>query len=357
MHNRLLAGNGQLAVATALACQIDDYRACAHPFNRCGRDQLGSRPPGNECGRHDDVEAGDRLVECLLLGCALLVGELACISAFACGFDTQVKERCAERLDLLGNLGANVVAGGDGAEAAGGGKRLQACDPGSKHEHLGRRNRARGGHQHREESGQLFGGEDHCLVAGNVALGRERVNCLRAADPRHCLHRKRRDLGVPCGDGSWRARQRRKKTNQQRVGLHRTDLLRRWRRDRDHDVGTPDIGRLDDLRSRLLEGRVGDQRALSGALLDNNIDAAAAQLADDLRNQRDAPLVCSMFLRDGNLHRVTKTKRFVTTNGLRLRRVPRGGHRRTVRTGSARLARAASACDVTQTGVAELERE
>ena len=55
------------------------------------------------------------------------------------------------------------------------------------------RDRAGGGHQHREEPRHAVGGDQHGLVAGDVRLRGERVHRLGARDPRHGLHRERDD--------------------------------------------------------------------------------------------------------------------------------------------------------------------
>ena len=80
--------------------------------------------------------------------------QLAGVAALGLGVAEalDLEELRAERLDLLLDGGADVEGGDDGAEPARGGDRLQAGDAGAEHEHLGGRDRARGGHQHREEA-------------------------------------------------------------------------------------------------------------------------------------------------------------------------------------------------------------
>ena len=185
-----LAGLGQLAVAARLAGEVDDHRAGLHALDRLGGDQPRRRAAGHERGGDDDVEALDRVGQRLLLLGLLLVGELARVAALAGRLDPEVEPLGAERLDLLGDLGAHVVARRLRAQAPRRGQRLQARDADAEHEHLGRRDRARRGHQHRVEARRVLGAEQRRLVAGDVGLRGQRVHRLRARDARDRLHRE-----------------------------------------------------------------------------------------------------------------------------------------------------------------------
>ena len=98
----------------------------------------GAGRPGHERGRDDDVEALDRVGQRLLLAGALLLGQLARVAALAARLEAEVEPLRAERLDLLGDLGAHVVAGRARAQPLGGRERLQARHADAEHEHLGR---------------------------------------------------------------------------------------------------------------------------------------------------------------------------------------------------------------------------
>ena len=186
---------------------------------------LRRRAPGHERGRDDHVEALDRVGQRLLLAGALLLGQLARVAALAAGLEAEVEPLRAERLHLLGDLGAHVVAGRARAQALGGRERLQPGDADAEHEHLGRRDRAGGGHQHRVEAAHLLGAEQRRLVAGDVALRGQRVHRLRARDPRDRLHRERGRLRVGERARRLRAGQRREEADQDRAGAEPADLL------------------------------------------------------------------------------------------------------------------------------------
>ena len=147
--------SSQLPPASPARSTID--RARLHPPHGLAGDELRRRPPGHERGRDDDVEALDRVGQRLLLARALLLGQLACVAALAAGLQTQVEPLRAERLHLLGDLRAHVIAGRARAQALGRRERLQAGDADTQHEHLGGRDRAGGGHQHRVEAPHLLG--------------------------------------------------------------------------------------------------------------------------------------------------------------------------------------------------------
>ena len=104
---------------------------------------FGAGRPGHERGRDDHVEALDRVGQRLLLGGALLLGQLARVAALAAGLEAEVEPLRAERFDLLGDLGPHVVAGRARAQPLGGRERLQARDADAQHQHLGGRDRAR----------------------------------------------------------------------------------------------------------------------------------------------------------------------------------------------------------------------
>ena len=205
---------------------------------------VGAWRPGTSAVVMTTSKLLDRVGQRLLLLRALLLGQLARVAALARRLDAEVEPLRAERLHLLGDLGAHVVAGRPRAEPPGRRERLQPGDAAAEHEHLRGRDRARGGHQHRVEARRVLGAEQRRLVAGDVRLRRQRVHRLRAADPRDRLHRERRDLRV--GERARRLgrRQRREEADQERAVAELADLLARRRRDLDDDVGAPRVADL-----------------------------------------------------------------------------------------------------------------
>ena len=111
---------------------------------------------------------GERLADLLVL----LVGQRPRVAALVLGVgdEVELERAAAERGDLLPGGAADVEAADDGAEALGGGDRLQAGDAGAEHQHLGRGDGAGGRGHHREEAAGLAGGEQRRGVAGDVGL-------------------------------------------------------------------------------------------------------------------------------------------------------------------------------------------
>ena len=107
---------------------------------------------------------------------------------------------------------------------------------------LRRRDRARGGHEHRVEAGRRRSApEQRRLVARDVGLRAQRVHRLRARDARDRLHRKgRRALVAQAGDAR-RVAQRREEADEDAAVAEAVDLRRGRRRDLDDDVGRPRV--------------------------------------------------------------------------------------------------------------------
>ncbi len=126
-----------------------------------------------------------------------VLGDLRGVAALVLGgLDLEADEARAEALDLLLDRGADVVRLDDRAEAARGRDRLEPGDAGAQDQHAGRRDRARGRHEHRQEAGEPVGGHERGLVAGHRGLRRQRVHLLRARDARDQLHAQRGDAAV-----------------------------------------------------------------------------------------------------------------------------------------------------------------
>ncbi len=180
----------------------------------------------------------------------------------------------AERLHLLGDLRADVVARRPRAEAPRGRDRLQAGDAGAEHEHLRRRDRARRGHQHRVEARRVLGAEQRRLVAGHVRLRRQRVHRLRAADPRDRLHRERRAPSRRRARASSRATSAAPGSRRGAAVAELGDLVLRRRRDLDDHVGAP---------------RVADRRAPASSNSSSGISAASPAPASTTTSTPFAP--------------------------------------------------------------------
>ena len=110
------------------------------------------------------------------------------------------------------------------------------CHPGPEHEHPCRGHRAGRGHHHRHRPRELRRGVDHRLVAREVRLRGEDVHRLRAADPRHELHREgvdaRRGVRIHRVPGAVG----REHSDERRPRLHRGKLRIGRRPDLQHQV-------------------------------------------------------------------------------------------------------------------------
>ena len=295
----------------------------------------------------------DRVGQRLLLLRALLLGQLPRVAALARRLDAEVQPLRAERLHLLGDLGAHVVARRPRAEPPGRRERLQPATPAAEHEHLRGRDRARRGREHRVEARGVLGAEQRRLVPGHVRLRRQRVHRLRAADPRNRLHRERRDLGVRERARRLGRRQRREEPDEQRAvaELGRPPRLV-GARDLDDHVGAP---RVADPRPGVLEQLIRDQRGLARARLDDDLDVLRAEALDDVGHHRDAALAVRGLL--GNTHDHWGREGIGTAAPIA---VWSGGAPATAAAhapGTAVAPAPVSACAVTQTGVWALVRE
>ena len=140
---------------------------------------------------------------------------------------------------------------------------LAARDAGAEDEHLGRRDRAGGGHQERKQARQPVGGDDRRLVAGDRALRRQRVHGLRARRAGDRLHRERNDPSCGQPFDPLRVAQRRQKPDQDRPGLELGDLV--GRRPAHADDGAragEQVGAGDDVGARRRVLVVGEPAAM-----------------------------------------------------------------------------------------------
>ena len=128
-----------------------------------------------------------------------------------------------------------------------------ACKPGdagADDQHLGRLDRAGGGHQHGENFGRSLAGENDGLISGDVGLRGEGVHRLGACDPGQILQGQ-------CSEALFRRHgdqgdiaMRRQKPGEKSAGVHLANLVLVGHADGEGDIGTcPGIGR-DDCCSR-----------------------------------------------------------------------------------------------------------
>ncbi len=183
------------------------------------------------------------------------------------------------------------------------GDRLQACDAGAQHEHLGRRHRAGGGGHHAEEAARLARGDQHRGVAPGGGLRGERVHRLRPRRPRDRLHREgghagggERPVGLGGGPG-------REVADQELVRVELADLLGGRGGDAEDDLGAPgDVG-VDELGARLRVLGVGVPGRVARAALDQHVDVLVLlQRLDDVRDERDPALPIDGLSGHSDLH-------------------------------------------------------
>ena len=105
-------------------------------------------------------------------------------------------EFCAKGLDLFLGRGTHVGRCDHGAEAPAGGDRLQAGDADAHDEQLRGRDRAGGGHHHRQGPTVFGRGVDHRAIASKVCLARQHVHRLGAGYAREKLHGERCHPGL-----------------------------------------------------------------------------------------------------------------------------------------------------------------
>ena len=217
----------------------------------------------------------------------------------------ELDELGAQALGLLAGLGADVVGVDDGAQALG---RADGLEPGhadAQDEHVGGLGRARGGGQQREVARVRVGRDEDRLVAADVGLRRERVHRLGARQrARDGVEADGRHAGIGQGLGALRVDERLEQARG-RPGPRRSfeasaadGLATR----RTTSACWYSWSRRDDGRAGLGVRAVGDGRAGTGALLDEDLQPGLLQLAERFGYQGDAPLSGRGLLGDTDLH-------------------------------------------------------
>jgi hypothetical protein len=169
------------------------------------------------------------LAEPALLFRALLVGELARVTALARSAHAQVQELAAERFDLLARFRAHIETFDLRAEPLRGRDRLQAGDARTDHQHLRRTDRAGRRGQHREEARRQLRGDQGRLVPGHARLRTEHVHRLSARRARQPLQRESNDTERFQRRGTRRIGLRLQGANQHRATLQARDRFGRRR--------------------------------------------------------------------------------------------------------------------------------
>ena len=182
-----LALLGELAVAAGFRCARSTITepGCIRSTVEAGISS-GAGRPGTAAVVMITSDSGRPLGQTFLLLAKNFVGRFLGVSTCAgqVGAGVDFDELAAETFDLLFHDRAGVVRLDHSAESARGADGHQPGHTGADHQHLGRRNIARGGGQQREELRQLVRGDQHGLVAANCRLGGESVHVLRARGAR-----------------------------------------------------------------------------------------------------------------------------------------------------------------------------
>ena len=183
-------------------------------------------------------------------------------------------EARAEALHLLGDHRTRVVGFDDRAEPARRGDRLETRHARADHEHARGLDRARGGHEHREDARQRDGREQHRAIAGEVRLRGERVHRLRARDARDQLECER------CGELLGQARghrgrvERAQKADVDRALAQRRDLRVARRGDLEHEIRGERLGGTRQLRTDRRIARVVEAGRRARSRLHRDLDPA-----------------------------------------------------------------------------------
>src|SRR5207237_7991997 len=137
-----LAGLGELHVAARVGSKGADHRAGAQSLDHVAGDQQRGLAARDGRGGDDDIGLCDVLADELPLLAQELFGLLTRVTSLAyLGFERELDERCAERLDLFLDRGTDVIRRDDRAKAPRGGDRLDAGTARAHAQHAGRRDR------------------------------------------------------------------------------------------------------------------------------------------------------------------------------------------------------------------------
>ena len=183
MAHHGFAGHREFAVAALLGSHVHDHAAGLHALHHLGGDELGRGFAGDQRGGDDDVGVLGLLgVHLALRGLEAFAHDLGIAAAArAFFFVVHLDELAAQRLDLVGHLGARVVGAHDGAQVGSGADGGEARHTSACNEHLGRWHLACGCDLAVEKAAKRIGRLDHCAVSADPGGGGERVHLLSAA--------------------------------------------------------------------------------------------------------------------------------------------------------------------------------
>src|SRR5690606_25251754 len=221
-----------------------------------------------------------------------------------------LEELRAHALHLVLHGRTRVEGAHDGAQPTRSADGGEARDARADDEHLRRRDLARGGHLTREEPAEQARRFDHRAVTGDVRHGAQRVHLLGAGDARHLVHGEGGDVPrrqlieeLAVLRRPEEADQRPSVLDEARLMLTIRERLR-WIH-LEHHVARgprgPGVGQ--DLRPYLLVVGVGEGGELTGALLDDHLEALLRdQAGDGLGGARHPALTRAYFFDDGDFH-------------------------------------------------------
>jgi hypothetical protein len=187
------------------------------------------------------------------------------------------------------------------AQPPGGRDRLQAGNANPHHECLGRRDRPRRGHHHREGPAVKVCRLDHCLVPGQIRLAGQDIHRLSAGNPRHEFHRQRLESRLGISVDPRALNERIKAGNDPGPGIRAFQCCHLWPLHPQHDVRT--LGRvLAQFRARCGIVRVGNRCPRARARLDRHARAQSNEFLDRFRARRDTGFPARGFLEDRDAH-------------------------------------------------------
>ena len=299
----LLAGLGELAVTTGSGGEIDNDGAGLHDVDGLLLEKDGGSLAGNGGGGDDDVALGSLLLEELhLSGDVLVAHGLGVTAGTLAGLVLGVvedEEGSTHGLDLLLADLTGIEAADIGTEGLGSTNGLETGDTGTDDQDLGGLVLTGGGDLGGEEALVVVAGLDDGTVAGNLTHGGEGVEFLSSGgtgdhihgEPGHALVGEFLELIGMLGGGG---------VGDENLTLTKESaVLGGGLVDLDDDVGLGvDVGVGDDLDANagVLGGK--DLGSITGALLNEDLEAELAELDGDVGGDGDSGLLLSSLERD-----------------------------------------------------------
>ena len=160
------------------------------------RNQLGRRFTRNQRGRDDDIDFTGLARKQLHLRSDEFFAHNLGIAALACAIllEIELEEFGIHTLDLFLDFGAGIEGAYDRAQRLGGADGRKPGDTCTDDQHLGRIDLAGRGNLAGEETTELMRGLDDRTITGDICHRTERIEFLRARNPRNRVHRQHRRL-------------------------------------------------------------------------------------------------------------------------------------------------------------------